>query len=104
MISDPTYNREEISKNLEWELAFVLSEIINDNAPIGWSRYISVAHSLITTFHIVSRKRPDLFWSMYEALAALHHEFDQLYDGPEHPLNCIADQMENIRQVLAKVK
>lgn len=56
-MSDPTYVREEISANPEWDLAFVLSEIMNDNAPIGWGRYISTAQCLLAAFDI-KRKTP----------------------------------------------
>jgi hypothetical protein len=51
-MSDPTYNREEIAANPTWELAWSLSEIQNDNAPIGWGRYIWVAECLIAGFDI----------------------------------------------------
>jgi hypothetical protein len=53
---DPTYNREAISANPEWELAFTLSEIENDNAPIGWSRYISTARTL--RHHYEIKRKP----------------------------------------------
>ena len=36
-LPDPTYVKEEIEANPEWHVAWVLSEILNDNAPIGWS-------------------------------------------------------------------
>jgi hypothetical protein len=35
---DPTYDRGEIDANPEWQLAFSLSEIMNDNAPLGWGK------------------------------------------------------------------
>lgn len=47
-MNDPTYNRKEIDANPAWELAFIISEIQNDNAPIGWSKYIWLAENLIT--------------------------------------------------------
>jgi len=43
---DPTYDRKEIKKNLIWNIAFILSECLNDNAPIGWGKYIWVAKSI----------------------------------------------------------
>lgn len=46
-MSDPTYVREEIDANPEWRLAFWLSEIDNDHAPIGWGRYRSMARALL---------------------------------------------------------
>lgn len=49
---DHTYVISEIEANPEWELAFALSEILNDNAPIGWSKYISVARCLLASYNI----------------------------------------------------
>jgi hypothetical protein len=49
---DPTYVREEIDANPEWQLAFSLSEIENDNAPIGWSKYIGTAKCLLANYDI----------------------------------------------------
>jgi len=49
-VNDPTYNREEIDKNPVWQLAFILSEIQNDAAPIGWSKYIWVAKCLLDAY------------------------------------------------------
>lgn len=40
---DPTYNPEEINANPVWKRAFQLSELENDNAPLGWSKYIPQA-------------------------------------------------------------
>lgn len=53
---DPTYAQDEIRANPEWDLAFVLSEILNDNAPIGWSRHVLTARCLLAAFDI---KRKD---------------------------------------------
>ena len=52
---DLTYNRKEIEKDPVWELAFTLSEIENDNAPIGWCQYIATAKCLLAKYDI-SRK------------------------------------------------
>lgn len=52
MMADPTYVRADIEANPEWHLAFVLSEIQNDGAPIGWSRYILTARCLLAAFDI----------------------------------------------------
>lgn len=41
--NDPTYNKTEIDANPVWKRAFKLSEIQNDNAPLGWSQYIPQA-------------------------------------------------------------
>ena len=46
-MTDPTYNKEEIAKKPEWYLAWVLSEIMNGSAPIGWGRYIGAAQCLL---------------------------------------------------------
>ena len=47
-----TYNMEEINKNPVDELAFTLSEIMNDNAPIGWTRYRGHAQCLLDNYEI----------------------------------------------------
>lgn len=49
---DPTYDQTEINKNPAWQLAFSLSEIMNDDAPIGWSKYISTAKCLLSNYDI----------------------------------------------------
>lgn len=46
MAGDPTYVREQIDADPVWRTAFILSECLNDNAPLGWSKYIWVAESL----------------------------------------------------------
>lgn len=51
-MADPTYVRAEIDANPEWELAFTLSEIMNDNAPIGWWKYVSPARCLLAAYEI----------------------------------------------------
>lgn len=56
MTNDPTYDRNEIDNNPEWHLAFVLSEIMNDYAPIGWSKYIGTARCLLDAFDIKPKK------------------------------------------------
>ena len=38
--------KEEIDADPIWKLAFLMSEIDNDLAPIGWSRYIHLAENL----------------------------------------------------------
>lgn len=52
---DPTYVQSEIRANPEWDLAFVLSEIQNDAAPIGWGQYIPCAQHLLAAFEIRRR-------------------------------------------------
>lgn len=56
MITDPTYSQAEIEANPEWQLAFILSEIQNDNAPIGWSKYIPVARCLLVGYDIRKKR------------------------------------------------
>jgi hypothetical protein len=51
-MADPTYDTKAINANPLWELAFSLSEIQNDLAPIGWSRYISIAQCLLSIYDI----------------------------------------------------
>lgn len=55
-MNDPTYNRNEINVNPEWELAFTLSELMNDDAPFGWSKYIGTAKCLLAHYEIKRRE------------------------------------------------
>lgn len=41
------YDMKVINSEPAWKLAFLISEIDNDNAPIGWSRYIWMATCLL---------------------------------------------------------
>lgn len=52
MLNDPTYNMDEIRANPEWHIAWAISEGLNDNAPIGWSRYIPAVQALRCYFTI----------------------------------------------------
>jgi hypothetical protein len=52
---DPTYDKEVIARNPVWRLAFDLSEIQNDNAPIGWGKYVWIAECLLNLY-TMSRK------------------------------------------------
>lgn len=56
MRTDPTYKQAEIEANPTWHLAWVLSEIQNDNAPIGWGQYIHTAELLMRRFDIQRRQ------------------------------------------------
>ena len=58
MSTDPTYEREAIEKNPVWQLAFSLSEIQNDNAPIGWSKYIWIAECLLANYDFRRKGNP----------------------------------------------
>jgi hypothetical protein len=42
-MNDPTYDIEDIKKNELWHIAWLMSECMNANAPIGWFRYLWVA-------------------------------------------------------------
>jgi hypothetical protein len=46
-MNDPTYDGKEIERNPVWKLAFFLSELFNDNAPLDWSKYIPIAQDAI---------------------------------------------------------
>lgn len=54
-MNDPTYVRSIIDADPVWRLAFWLSEQDNDNAPIGWARYIPLATALRTRFTMEER-------------------------------------------------
>ena len=54
-MTDPTYDRAEIENNPVWELAFTISEIHNDNAPLGWGRYKYLAECLLHHYDIKRR-------------------------------------------------
>jgi len=51
-MNDPTYVRADIQANPIWNLAWALSEIMNDDAPIGWGKYIFVAECLLKRYEI----------------------------------------------------
>jgi hypothetical protein len=53
---DPTYRPEEIEANPVWQLAFTLSELQNDTAPIGWSKYIFLAKCLLNLYEMKRRE------------------------------------------------
>lgn len=46
-MGDPTYERDKIEANDAWRIAFVISECINDSAPIGWGKYIWIAEAIL---------------------------------------------------------
>lgn len=56
-MNDPTYVRDKIDANPVWAVAFVLSEMFNDAAPIGWSKYIWAAGELHRCFEIKQRPK-----------------------------------------------
>lgn len=56
-MADPTYQKEQIDANPVWQLAFSLSEIQNDNAPLGWGKYIWIAECLLANFDV--KRKPN---------------------------------------------
>jgi hypothetical protein len=46
-VNDPTYVKKEIEARPEWRLAFFLSELENDDAPLGWGKYIWKAEAIL---------------------------------------------------------
>lgn len=56
-MADPTYDKTEIEKNPEWRLAFILSEIMNDGAPIGWSKYRGAAVCLLAAYDMTPKSK-----------------------------------------------
>lgn len=54
-MKDPTYITGQINANPVWKLAFRLSEVDNDNAPIGWGRYIAIASWLLATYEMTPK-------------------------------------------------
>jgi len=48
-MADPTYDKNEIQKNKTWRVAFILSELYNNSAPLGWSRYIPDANVILAS-------------------------------------------------------
>lgn len=49
---DWTYDKDVIKRNPKWHVAWVLSEILNGEAPIGWGRYIFAAECLLAAFEM----------------------------------------------------
>lgn len=45
-MADPTYELDKIKADKVWHTAYVLSEHLNDNAPIGWFDYIDTARAI----------------------------------------------------------
>jgi hypothetical protein len=54
-VADPTYVSAEIDADPVWRLAFWLSEIDNDHAPIGWGAYLPLARALLATFDLTRK-------------------------------------------------
>lgn len=45
-MNNETYDRSIISRNPVWATAFIISECINELAPLGWSKYIWIAEEI----------------------------------------------------------
>lgn len=54
---DPTYDQKAIQAKPAWQLAFSLSEIMNDNAPVGWGKYIFAAECLLDHYDIKPKSK-----------------------------------------------
>jgi hypothetical protein len=54
--ADPTYDRTKIRANPVWELAFVMSEIEYDAAPMGWGNYLSLAEGIMANFEVTPKE------------------------------------------------
>lgn len=54
-MNDPTYVKSQIDDNPVWALAFRLSEVDNDAAPVGWFRYCHLARWLLATFELLEK-------------------------------------------------
>lgn len=65
-MDDPTYDRKAIEENKEWQLAFALSEIMNDGAPLGWGYYIFSAKCLLANFDIKKKEAKDITYQSIE--------------------------------------
>jgi len=55
-LTDPTYNQEAIYANPVWKLASWMSEVDNDNAPIGWGKYIHLAEWTLRTYALTEKE------------------------------------------------
>ena len=40
-------SKDELERNGTWQIAFTLSEMVNDTAPLGWEKYIPLAEKSI---------------------------------------------------------
>ena len=47
-MADPTYSMGEIESNGTLHIAYILSELVNDNSPIGWGKFIPIAEKAVT--------------------------------------------------------
>jgi hypothetical protein len=59
-MNDPTYDLQKINAHPVWKLAFELSEVDNDNAPIGWWKYFSIADHLVRKYELKEKNANQL--------------------------------------------
>lgn len=50
LTQDPTWVKADIDANPIWKLAWEMSEVDNDNAPIGWGTYIPLARWVLDNY------------------------------------------------------
>lgn len=55
LLPDPTYEKSKIEANPTWALAFKLSEVDNDGAPIGWWQYRNLAEWLLASYELTPK-------------------------------------------------
>lgn len=49
---DPTYNKNMIDTDPIWKLAFEMSEMDNNYAPLGWGQYIHLATLIFSKYEL----------------------------------------------------
>ncbi len=52
---DPTYDKEQIKTKPEWYIAWILSEMRNDTAPIGWGKYRPDARAILNEYDVTRK-------------------------------------------------
>ena len=51
-LPDPTYNKKEIVKNPAWHIAWIISQCVDDEAPLGWSKRIWIADQIVKELNV----------------------------------------------------
>jgi hypothetical protein len=54
-MNDPIYRSDLINADPIWKLAFELSEVDNDDAPLGWSAYVPMARHLLSRYRLIEK-------------------------------------------------
>lgn len=57
-MADPTYEKNRIEGDGTWHIAYILSELVNDNAPIGWGKFIPIAENAVANARKQERSQP----------------------------------------------